>query len=63
MIRADGVAWLREQLRKISGPGRQVLVATHHAPCSGGTPSPRLTKNAPRSSAFVISLLPSGGCD
>ncbi|KAG6039841.1 hypothetical protein E4U41_002019 [Claviceps citrina] len=59
-IHAEEAAWLREQIAEAnqeqSAPTRQILVATHHAPCREGTSRPEYTKN-PWSPAFATDLL------
>ncbi|EEY19125.1 ser/Thr protein phosphatase superfamily [Verticillium alfalfae VaMs.102] len=61
-VHADEVAWLREQVAQVTSGGRQegrarqLLVATHHAPCVKGTSRPEHAAS-PLSSAFATDLV------
>ncbi|KZZ92807.1 Metallophosphoesterase domain protein [Moelleriella libera RCEF 2490] len=67
-VHAMEVSWLREQIAQVVGemnkapPGRerQLLVATHHAPCTEGTSLPEDSGN-PWTPAFATDLLDQHG--
>ncbi|KFH47857.1 hypothetical protein ACRE_011660 [Hapsidospora chrysogenum ATCC 11550] len=54
-VHAEEAAWLHEQVSRV-GRDRQLLVATHHAPCIEGTSRPEHLAN-PWSPAFATDLL------
>ena len=61
-LHAEDADWLREQVRQCNGqPGneRDIVIATHHAPCLKGTSSPEHDAS-PVSSAFATELLATG---
>ncbi|KAI1458570.1 Metallo-dependent phosphatase-like protein [Annulohypoxylon moriforme] len=62
----EEVAWLRDQVAQTVSQDdktrRQILVASHHAPCVEGTSRPEHTNNT-WSSAFATDLLDRGGWD
>ncbi|KAI0880926.1 putative calcineurin-like phosphoesterase [Annulohypoxylon maeteangense] len=62
----EDVTWLREQVAKIASQDektpRQILVATHHAPCLKGTSRPEHSNN-PWSSGFATDLVDRGRWD
>lgn len=59
-------SWLRQQIAQVTkspqSPERQLLVATHHAPCVKGTSRPGDSNN-PWTSAFATDLLDQRGWD
>ncbi|KAK4139182.1 Metallo-dependent phosphatase-like protein [Dichotomopilus funicola] len=65
-IHQQELAWLREQTRQVltaSTPQkRRLLIATHHAPCVGGTARPDQVSN-PWSPAFATDLVDQKGWD
>lgn len=63
-IHAEEVAWLRERIAQFIPEGgehehRQLLVATHYAPCIDGSSSPEHTAN-PWTPAFATDVIPQG---
>lgn len=52
----EDVKWLEEEVRKAAAEGKEVIVATHHAPCLEGTSEPRYA-GSPWGSAFATDLL------
>ncbi|KAH8883278.1 putative calcineurin-like phosphoesterase [Thozetella sp. PMI_491] len=56
-LHADEVAWLKRELQETRG--RDVLIATHHAPSLQGTSSPQHVDN-PWTSAFATDVLQQG---
>lgn len=52
----EDVKWLEDEVRKAAAEGRQVVVATHHAPCLEGTSEPRYAGSS-WGSAFATDLL------
>jgi predicted phosphodiesterase len=58
------VAWLREQVKQVAGDKagepRQILVATHHAPCKDGASPPEKLANL-WSPAFATDLIQNDG--
>lgn len=61
-IHVKEVTWLREQVAQAASEKRQLLVATHHAPCIDGTSRPVDSKN-PWTVAFATDLLGQQGWD
>ncbi|KAJ2973891.1 hypothetical protein NQ176_g6347 [Zarea fungicola] len=62
-VHAQEAAWLRREVSNLTGAAtqkpRNLLVATHHAPCLEGTSLPEHARN-PWSSAFATDMLASG---
>ncbi|KAF2461592.1 ser/Thr protein phosphatase superfamily [Lineolata rhizophorae] len=65
-VHTKEVAWLREQVAQVASQNddvkRQLLVATHHAPCVEGTSRPEHTSN-PWAPAFATDLVDQEGWD
>ncbi|KAF6820676.1 hypothetical protein CMUS01_11507 [Colletotrichum musicola] len=55
----EDVKWLENEVRKAATEGREVVVATHHAPCLEGTSEPRYAGSS-WGSAFATDLLERG---
>ncbi|KAL6690553.1 putative calcineurin-like phosphoesterase [Trichoderma pleuroticola] len=62
-IHTEEAKWLREQVAQLAAQGqddsRQIIIATHHAPCVQGTSKPADTNN-PWTPAFATDLVTKG---
>ncbi|PNP58292.1 hypothetical protein THARTR1_01807 [Trichoderma harzianum] len=62
-IHTEEAEWLREQVAQLAAQGqddsRQIVIATHHAPCVQGTSKPADTNN-PWTPAFATDLVTKG---
>lgn len=65
-IHTEEVEWLREEVAQLAAQdqqnSRQIVLATHHAPCLQGTSKPADT-NSPWTPAFATDLVTKGNWD